>query len=67
MCMIRSMLLLYYGISSKTEPDVRVMNPFRTAVPFRGQTSQNLRSLSPERTAVLKGWVLPDRYECLCT
>ena len=30
-------------------------SPFRTAVTFWGQSSQNLSSLSPNRTAVLKG------------
>ena len=30
-------------------------DPFRTAVPFRGQTRQFLSNLSPNGTAVLKG------------
>ena len=35
-------------------PGTQVLNSFRTAVPFWGQTTRNLTGLSP-RTAVLKG------------
>ena len=51
-------------VSSTKEPgpsrnvesrDSRFLNPFRTAVPFRGQTTQISSSLSPQNgTAVLK-------------
>ena len=33
------------------------INPFRTAVPFREQTTQIISSLSPNGTAILKGLV----------
>ena len=43
------------ALRNKVKSEKPLTNPFRTAVPFWGQTSQISSCLSPNGTAVLKG------------
>ena len=49
------------GYDGRKGWSILAFNPFRTAVPFSGQTTQILSSLSPIETAVLKGLRCQDK------
>ena len=46
---VKTILLPIYGANKGLSPDIFATNPFRTAVPFWGQTPQILSNLPPHR------------------